>query len=161
MPIASRADKQRAIEALKNASSKYAKPFDKGEMAWVSVLAGDWKEYAAVVMDMIVADTLLEIDLRQEHLLEVSKDLLAEQRLTNRLLMRQLGITQDELDAEVAAARSSIQQEMQAHRSERRSVKADLHPRAVEILRRQAREGDEQAAEALRVRGFTLEDMDY
>lgn len=170
MAIASRAKKQEIIEALKNRSNKYAKPFEKGQMALVNLTTGlfgggaSYEEYAGVIMDMIAADTLLDIDHRQEQLVKLSKELLAEQRLTNRLLMRRLGLTEEDLDAEFEVARSSVEErplvkKIGAHSLESPDVTelpgpANLMPQAISILRQQAADGDEQAAEVLRIRGL-------
>ena len=61
MGIASLEQKQEVINALKNANKKYAKPFEQGRMASVSIFGGNWESYAQIVMDMVSADTLLEI----------------------------------------------------------------------------------------------------
>jgi hypothetical protein len=66
MPIASRAEKQQIIQAMKDSNKKYAKPFDKGKMSTFSIMGGNWEEYAAIVMDMVTADTLLEVDEKLE-----------------------------------------------------------------------------------------------
>jgi Protein of unknown function (DUF2510) len=68
MAIASREDKQQVIEALMRVNSKYAKPFEKGKMASTSFLGGNWEQYAQIVMSMVSADTLLEIDAQLERL---------------------------------------------------------------------------------------------
>jgi hypothetical protein len=56
--------KQRAqiVQAMKLANSKYAKPFEKGKMASVSLFGGNWEEYAKVVLSMVIADTLLAME---------------------------------------------------------------------------------------------------
>jgi hypothetical protein len=68
MPIASRTQKQQVIQAIKDSNSKYAKPFDKGKMSTFSIMGGNWEEYAAIVMDMVTADTLLDVDEKLERL---------------------------------------------------------------------------------------------
>jgi len=50
------------VQAMKMANAKYAKPFDKGRMAQVSILGGNWEEYANVVLSMVIADTLLAVE---------------------------------------------------------------------------------------------------
>jgi hypothetical protein len=54
-----------------------ASPFEKGPMAQISFLGGNWEEYAAIVMDMVVADTLLDIDGRLEQLNSTMAHMLA------------------------------------------------------------------------------------
>ncbi len=65
MPIATRPEKQQVIQAMKDSNKKYAKPFEKGKMSTFSIMGGNWEEYAAIVMDMVTADTLLVL---QPHL---------------------------------------------------------------------------------------------
>jgi hypothetical protein len=68
MPIATREEKQQVIQAMKDSNKKYAKPFEKGKMSTFSIMGGNWEEYAAIVMDMVSADTLLDIDKQLERL---------------------------------------------------------------------------------------------
>jgi hypothetical protein len=68
MPIATRTEKQQVIQAMKDSNKKYAKPFEKGKMSSFSIMGGNWEEYAAIVMDMVTADTLLEVDEKLERL---------------------------------------------------------------------------------------------
>ena len=68
MPIATREEKQQVIQAMKDSNKKYAKPFEKGKMSTFSIMGGNWEEYAAIVMDMVSADTLLDIDKKLERL---------------------------------------------------------------------------------------------
>ncbi len=50
------------VQAMKLANGKYAKPFEKGKMASVSIFGGNWEEYAEVVLTMVIADTLLAVE---------------------------------------------------------------------------------------------------
>lgn len=59
---------QQVIQAMKDSNKKYAKPFEKGKMSTFSIMGGNWEEYAAIVMDMVTADTLLEVDEKLERL---------------------------------------------------------------------------------------------
>ena len=68
MPIASRAEKQQVIQAMKESNKKYAKPFDSGKLSNFSVMGGNWEQYAAIIMDMVTADTLLDVDEKLERL---------------------------------------------------------------------------------------------
>jgi hypothetical protein len=68
MAIATRQEKQQVIALLKNVNSKYAKPFDKGKMASAGFMAGSQEDYAQIVMGMVSADTLLDIDAQLERL---------------------------------------------------------------------------------------------
>jgi hypothetical protein len=76
MGIASQEQKQQVIEALKNSNKKYAKPFEQGKMALASVFGGNWEEYATVVIDMVSADTLLDINAQLTELNATMKELL-------------------------------------------------------------------------------------
>ena len=68
MAIATREQKQQAITALQKMNTKYQKPFEKGQMATLSFMGGNWESYATVVMGMVTADTLLDIDAKLERL---------------------------------------------------------------------------------------------
>lgn len=50
------------LENLKQTGGKYAKPFEKGELASLSFFGGDWNDYAQIVMNMVMVDTLLNIE---------------------------------------------------------------------------------------------------
>jgi hypothetical protein len=52
----------RILAMFKKGNSKYAKPFDKDRLAWVSVFGGNWEEYGQVVLQMAMLDTLLSIE---------------------------------------------------------------------------------------------------
>lgn len=54
--------KKKILVNLISSAGKYSKPFKKGEMALVSVFGGDWNDYAQVVMNIIISDTLLSIE---------------------------------------------------------------------------------------------------
>lgn len=56
------------LEALKKSNGKYAKPFEKGKMAGISVFGGNWEQYAEIVVSMVIADTLLNIEEQLTHL---------------------------------------------------------------------------------------------
>lgn len=66
MAIATREQKQQAIAAIQNMNTKYQRPFEKGQMATFSFMGGNWESYATVVMTMVTADTLLDIDAKLE-----------------------------------------------------------------------------------------------
>jgi hypothetical protein len=50
------------IEAIKRTNSKYAKPFERGQMASMSFAGGGWENYAQVVLLMVIADSLLAVE---------------------------------------------------------------------------------------------------
>jgi hypothetical protein len=62
--FASAPEKRREIlEAIARTSEKYARPFDKGRVASVSMIGTDsWSDYGAVVLQMAILDTLLSIE---------------------------------------------------------------------------------------------------
>ena len=62
MPLADHAQRAAILQSLKDSGGKYAKPFEKGKLAGTSFLGGNWHEYATVVLSMLIADTLLEIE---------------------------------------------------------------------------------------------------
>jgi hypothetical protein len=54
--------KKKILVNLIGSAGKYSKPFTKGDLALVNVLGGDWNDYAQVVMNIIISDTLLSIE---------------------------------------------------------------------------------------------------
>jgi hypothetical protein len=52
----------RILEMFKRGNRKYSMPFEKGRLAAVSILGGDWKEYGQIVLQMAILDTLLSIE---------------------------------------------------------------------------------------------------
>jgi membrane protease subunit (stomatin/prohibitin family) len=51
------------LEAISRANSKYARPFDQGKVASVSLIGTEsWAEYGAIVLQMAMLDTLLSIE---------------------------------------------------------------------------------------------------
>ena len=63
-------EKRREIlEAIARTNEKYARPFDKGKVAAVSMLGTEsWSDYGAVVLQMAILDTLLSIEEKLEKL---------------------------------------------------------------------------------------------
>jgi len=47
---------------FKRSNPKYAKPFEKDQLAQVSIMGGNWEEYGQIVLQMAVLDTLLSIE---------------------------------------------------------------------------------------------------
>ena len=68
MSLASRQEKSAILLNLKNTSKKYSKPFDQGKMAQLSIMGGDWEQYAQIITQMISADTLLDVQQQLETL---------------------------------------------------------------------------------------------
>ena len=63
-------DVRRSILAMLK-QGKFAKPFDEGRFAYFSIMGtSDWEDYANVVLQMIQADTLLNIEEQLNELLE-------------------------------------------------------------------------------------------
>jgi hypothetical protein len=61
-PIATVEEKRQLLQWLRNSDKKYRRPFDSGEMAVMNILGGSWNEYAQVVFNMLIADTLVNIE---------------------------------------------------------------------------------------------------
>jgi hypothetical protein len=61
-PIATIDEKRQLLLWLRNSDKKYRRPFDSGEMAVVNILGGSWNDYAQVVFNMLIADTLVNIE---------------------------------------------------------------------------------------------------
>ncbi|UIJ35309.1 hypothetical protein [Allobranchiibius sp. GilTou73] len=68
MTLASAEERAAILDSLKNTSGKYKKPFDKGKLAGTSFMGGNWEEYAAIIMQMLTVDTLLDISEQLERL---------------------------------------------------------------------------------------------
>ena len=61
LPLASIRKKREILAMLKE--GKYAKPFEEGRFAFVSLIGTqDWQDYASLVLQMIEIDTLLNIE---------------------------------------------------------------------------------------------------
>jgi hypothetical protein len=54
--------KQTLIDNFTALDPKYSKPFREGVLAAFNILGGNWNEYATIVLDLAIADTLLSID---------------------------------------------------------------------------------------------------
>jgi len=50
------------LSNLRDTGGKYTKPFERGQLANLSILGGDWNDYAQIVMNMVIADTLMNIE---------------------------------------------------------------------------------------------------
>ena len=51
------------LEAIARRNDKYARPFDGGRMAFISLIGTEsWSDYGAVVLQMAILDTLLSIE---------------------------------------------------------------------------------------------------
>jgi len=51
------------LEAMARRNDKYARPFDGGRMAFISLIGTEsWSDYGAVVLQMAILDTLLSIE---------------------------------------------------------------------------------------------------
>jgi hypothetical protein len=51
------------LEAIAQRNDKYARPFDAGRMASISLIGTEsWSDYGAVVLQMAILDTLLSIE---------------------------------------------------------------------------------------------------
>jgi hypothetical protein len=51
------------LDAVARTNEKYARPFDAGRMASISLIGTEsWSDYGAVVLQMAVLDTLLSIE---------------------------------------------------------------------------------------------------
>jgi hypothetical protein len=60
--LASFQRRREILENLKQTGGKYAKPFEKGELASLSLFGGDWNDYAQIVMNMLLVDTMLNVE---------------------------------------------------------------------------------------------------
>ena len=61
-PLASPAGKREILNNLRNSDKKYRKPFESGNLAMLNLLGGDWNDYAQIVVNMLIADSLTNIE---------------------------------------------------------------------------------------------------
>lgn len=61
-PIATPEEKRRVLHWLRDSDRKYRKPFEKGELNVANFLGGTCNDYAQVVFNMGIADTLVNIE---------------------------------------------------------------------------------------------------
>lgn len=55
--------RRRVLEAIAEANGKYARPFEKGKVASLSLVGTEsWADYGGVVLQMAILDTLLSIE---------------------------------------------------------------------------------------------------
>ncbi len=66
--------RRQILEVIAAANGKYAKPFHKGKMAFVSLIGTEsWSEYGGVVLQMAILDTLLSVEEKLGALLEAAE----------------------------------------------------------------------------------------
>ena|ERR1022692_1868950 len=59
------------LEAMARSNEKYARPFEQGTVALVSLIGTEsWSDYGAVVLQMAMLDTLLSIEEKLAYLLK-------------------------------------------------------------------------------------------
>lgn len=62
--------KRKALDWLVNSGKKYKKPFQDGEFAVLSILGSEsWTDYAQVILQIMIADSLLAIEQKLDQLL--------------------------------------------------------------------------------------------
>ena len=54
--------KRQLLENLRQSDKKFRKPFESGNLTVLNLLGGDWNDYAQIVLNMVIADTLLNIE---------------------------------------------------------------------------------------------------
>jgi len=61
--------RQQILEAIARRNDKYARPFDGGRMAFISLIGTEsWSDYGGVVLQMAILDTLLSIEEKLDRL---------------------------------------------------------------------------------------------
>ena|SRR6516162_2569468 len=63
-----RETREQVLVMLKTTNKKYARPFEADRLSHVSVMGGNWEEYAAIVVQMAILDTLLSIEEKLDQL---------------------------------------------------------------------------------------------
>ena len=67
-PFSAEARRQ-ILEAIAKRNDKYARPFDKGKVASVSLIGTEsWSDYGAVILQMAILDMLLSIEEKLDRL---------------------------------------------------------------------------------------------
>jgi hypothetical protein len=65
--------RERILTMFKEANGKYAKPFAKDRLAWMSVFVGNWEEYGSIVLQMAMLDTLFSIEEKLDQLVRLAR----------------------------------------------------------------------------------------
>jgi hypothetical protein len=65
----STAKKRSIIANLIMSDNKYSKPFRKGQLPSFNLLGGDWNSFASLIVQLIIADTMLSIDGKLDQLI--------------------------------------------------------------------------------------------
>jgi hypothetical protein len=66
--------KRSIIANLITSEQKYSKPFDRGSLSFFNFAGGDWNSYASLIVQLIIADTMLSIDGKLDHLISASRE---------------------------------------------------------------------------------------
>jgi hypothetical protein len=67
--------RKQILEAIAKGNEKYARPFDRGKIALVSLFGTEsWADYGSVVLQMAILDTLLSIEEKLGRLLDEPQD---------------------------------------------------------------------------------------
>ena len=55
--------RRQILDAIASINEKYARPFDRGKIAYASIFGTEsWSDYGAVVLQMAILDTLLSLE---------------------------------------------------------------------------------------------------
>jgi hypothetical protein len=65
----SAAKKRSIIANLIMSDNKYSKPFRRGRLSSFNLLGGDWNSFASLIVQLIIADTMLSIDGKLDQLI--------------------------------------------------------------------------------------------
>lgn len=75
-PVASLEARRRILRQLVDkGGSKYKTPFTTGSLASISFAGGTWNEYADVVLDIVMADTMLNVETQLGRVIELLEQL--------------------------------------------------------------------------------------
>jgi hypothetical protein len=67
------AKKRSIIANLIDSDHKFSKPFEKGKLTSLNIFGGSWNTYAELILQLIIADTLLSIDGKLDRLISETK----------------------------------------------------------------------------------------
>jgi hypothetical protein len=70
----SAANKRSIIANLIISDAKYSRPFKTGTISGFNILGGDWNSFASLIVQLIIADTMLSIDRKLDQLTSKSRE---------------------------------------------------------------------------------------
>ncbi|TDP85637.1 hypothetical protein C7957_1406 [Halanaerobium saccharolyticum] len=69
----SKLNKRKILFNMLRKGNKYSKAFEKGEVSSFNILGGDWNTYAQNVLNMVMVDTMLNLEEKLDKIIELNK----------------------------------------------------------------------------------------